>query len=250
MKRSTTEFWRRPQRALALGVLITLAPCALVHRVASAHDLEPVESLATIRAAALDFVRSQLVRSSGIASIEIGALDERLRLARCARTLHAELPAGMTIQARSTVGVSCEGPVRWMIYVPVTVERRVQVLVLRHAVERNAMLTPADVTVETRRIAGLGAAFLENPAELGGRSLRRTLAAGTVLTVDMFAPDNVVHRGQEVTLLAAGAAIEVRAEGRALEDAPAGGRLKVENLSSQRVVEGVADSSGIVRVDP
>ena len=123
-------------------------------------------------------------------------------------------------------------------------------LVLRHAVQRDALLTPADVSMETRRIDGLGAAYLESPSELEGRTVRRTLSAGTTLTIDMFAADDVVHRGQAVTLLAATEAIEVRAAGRALEDAPAGARLKVENLSSMKVVEGVAQAAGVVRVDP
>ena len=252
MKRSTTEIRRREWQALAIGLAGALVACALAARAADPRELEraPIESLAEIRAAALAFVKSQLTHSSGIASVEIGTLDERLRLARCAGSLHAELPAGMTVQARSTVGVSCEGPVRWMIYVPVTVERRVPVLVLRHAVERNGLLTAADVSLETRRIAGLGTAYLESPAELNGRAVRRTLAAGTTLTVDMFAPDTVVHRGQEVTLVAATAAIEVRAAGRALEDGAAGARLKVENLSSTKVVEGVVEASGVVRVGP
>jgi flagellar basal body P-ring formation protein FlgA len=211
---------------------------------------EGIERPAAIRAAARKFVEAQLAHSAGISSLEVGALDDRLRLTRCARALHAQLPPGMTVQGRSTVGVGCDSPVHWMIYVPVTVERQIPVLVLRHPVQRGSLVTVADVGVEKRRIEGLGAAYLQSPAELEGRALRGTLAAGTTLTVEMFAPEAVVHRGQQVTLLAGSADIQVRALGRALEDAAAGARLKVENLSSLQVVEGVAQSSGIVRISP
>ena len=231
--------------AAAAGVVVLTTSAAAVQ-----PQGEGIESPAAIRAAVRYFVEAQLGRTSGIASLEVGALDSRLRLTRCARALHAELPPGMTLQARSTVGVGCESPVHWKIYVPVMVERQIPVLVLRHAVARGSLVSGTDVGIEKRRIEGLGAAYLQSPTELQGRAVRRTLAAGTTLTIDMFEPDAVVHRGQEVTLLAGTADIQVRAVGRALEDAASGGRLKVENLSSMKVVEGVADSSGIVRVSP
>jgi len=211
---------------------------------------EAIENPAAIRAAARVFVEAQLARTSGITSVEVGALDARLRLARCGEALHAEIPQGMALQGRATVGVLCQSPVHWMIYVPVTVERQIPVLVLRRAVQRGSLVSAADVGIEKRRIEGLGAAYLESLAELQGRALRRTLPAGTTLMVEMFEPDAVVHRGQEVTLLAGSAGIEVRALGRALQDAASGARLKVENLTSMRVVEGVAEPTGIVRVSP
>jgi flagella basal body P-ring formation protein FlgA len=58
----------------------------------------------------------------------------------------------------------------------------------------------------------------------------------------------VIHRGQEVTLVASGGAIEIRATGRAMTDAIAGARIQVQNLSSMTVVEGVVESADVVRV--
>ncbi len=208
---------------------------------------ERTEPIADIRAAAATFVKSQLPPSE-VADITAGTLDERLRLPRCATALTVEPTAGTSTMTRSTVGVSCTDPVRWMVYVPVTVVRHVQVLILRHAVARGTHVLPADVTVETHTVTGFSSAFLGSPAELSGRSVERTLAAGTPLTVDMFTSDPVVRRGQDVTLVVQVDGIEVRAAGRALQDAHAGARIKVENISSQRIVEGVAESSDTVVV--
>ena len=140
------------------------------------------------------------------------------------------------------------GSVRWTVYVPVTIESKINVLVLTHAVNRDTRLTAADVTTETRKTAGPGNAYLTSPAELGGRTVRRPLSAGTLLSIDMFTPDLIVHRGQAVTLLSSGDAIEVRATGRAMVDGAAGARIQVQNLSSMRVVEGVVESADLVRV--
>jgi flagella basal body P-ring formation protein FlgA len=146
------------------------------------------------------------------------------------------------------VNVTCEGPTHWSVYVPVVIESHISVLVLKHAVARDARLTAADVGVETRRTAGMATAYLTSLTDLTGRTVRRPLAVGTTLSMDMFVADMVVHRGQEVTLVAGDPTIEIRASGRALNDAPAGARIQVQNLSSMTVVEGVVESADVVRV--
>jgi flagellar basal body P-ring formation protein FlgA len=215
----------------------------------AAAAADGMESLTSIRAAAESYVKSLIPPSAGETIVTVGALDARLRLAHCpAKELSASLPTGMTLQARSTVGVTCASPVHWTVYVPVTIESKINVLVLVHAVNRDTRLTQADVTVETRRTAGPGNAYLTDPAELSGRTVRRPLAAGTTLAVEMFTPDLIVHRGQQVTLLSSGGMIEVRASGRAMTDGAQGARIQVQNLSSMRVIEGVVESADLVRV--
>jgi flagella basal body P-ring formation protein FlgA len=206
------------------------------------------QSVAGIRSAAQSYIKSLIPPGSGESTVTAVELDTRLRLVHCAQPLAAALPVGMTVQARSTVAVTCVGPAHWTVYVPVTVETTIQVLVLVHAVNRDAQLTPADVTVQTRRAGGPGTAYLTAPAELSGRTARRPLPAGTALAVDMFTADLIVRRGQQVTLLSAGGPIEVRASGRAMSDGAAGSRIQVQNLSSMRLVEGVIVSADLVRV--
>jgi flagella basal body P-ring formation protein FlgA len=245
MMKRTTKYRRTWVLRCVMLLAITLAVRA-PHAFAQETD---TESLSAIRAAAATYVKSLIPPSAGESTVTVGQLDSRLRLTYCPpKDLSAELPAGMNLQARSTVGVSCNGPVHWSVYVPVTVESKISVLVLTHAVNREARLTAADVTVETRRTAGPGNAYLTSPAELGGRTVRRPLPAGTTLSVDMFTPDLIVHRGQEVTLVSSGGAVEVRASGKAMIDGAAGARIQVQNLSSMRVVEGVVESADLVRV--
>lgn len=242
MKR-TTKY--RRTGALIAGVMLAAVSVEAQEVVQD----DSIESLATIRTTAQSYVKSLIPRSAGETTVTVGQLDGRLRLAHCpSKELTASLPVGMALQARSTVGVTCAAPVHWTVYVPVTVESKIDVLVLSHAVNRDARLTAADVTVETRKTAGPGNAYLTAPSELSGRTVRRPLAAGTTLSVDMFTPDLIVRRGQGVTLLSSGGAVEVRANGRAMVDGAAGARIQVQNLSSQRVVEGVVESADLVRV--
>jgi flagellar basal body P-ring formation protein FlgA len=207
-----------------------------------------VESPESIRAAAEAFVKSQLPHDASIASVTAGPVDSRLRLARCTGGLHGQLPAGAALQSRATVGVACAGPVHWTVYVPVTVESRISVLVLKHPVPREARRTLDDVTLDTRKVTGLATVYLTEVADLQSRVTLRSLPVGTTLTLDMFKPDLVIRHGQDVTLVASVDGIEVRAAGRAMADAADGTRLKVQNLSSLKVVEGVVAGPDLVRV--
>jgi flagellar basal body P-ring formation protein FlgA len=231
-------------------VLGTAAACLLVLNAQAQEPARATEPLSAIRAAAQSFAKSQVPTGPGAGetAVTAGQLDSRLHLTACQGPLTAGLPAGMTLQARSTVGVTCAGPVHWTVYVPVVMESRINVLVLKHAVARDVKLTAADVAVETRKVAGPGTAYLNSAGELGGRIVRRPLAAGVTLSADMFSADLIVHRGQEVTLLSQGGAIEVRAGGKAMADAAAGARVQVQNMSSMRIVEGVVESADVVRV--
>jgi flagella basal body P-ring formation protein FlgA len=85
-------------------------------------------------------------------------------------------------------------------------------------------------------------------ADLAGRLTRRPVPAGTALPADAMTVALLIHRGQNVTLAAVSNGIEVRAPGLALADAPAHGRVRVRNLNSLKIVEGVADTDGVVRI--
>src|ERR687897_3370687 len=101
---------------------------------------------------------------------------------------------------------------------------------------------------QTRRMPGTAASFVQDTASLQGHRLKRSLPAGTALTVEMLVPDLVVRRGQQVTLIAASGPVEIRAQGHALTEGAVADRVRVQNTSSLKVVEGVVDSDGAVRV--
>jgi flagella basal body P-ring formation protein FlgA len=225
---------------------------ALAFSTAAFAQTDPsIQSLDAIRTTAQTFVTERVPKqSSRTVSVNVGALDSRLRLAPCAEPLRAALPAGATFRDRMTIGVSCTGPSSWTVYVPISIETQAPVLVLRRAAGRGERLGAGDVEIQTRLVQGTGDSYLTDVEQLSGRTLKRPLGAGAALTVDAMAADLIVRRGQQVTLLASVGGLEVRATGVAMNDAPAGGRAKVQNISSQRIVEGVVETADVIRISP
>lgn len=227
-----------------------LAPalCSVAHASSNAN----VQSLDAIRATAQSYVKDHVPNTRpGAVRVTVGALDSRLRLANCSEPLKAALPPGASFRARMTVAVSCPtASSHWTVYVPVTIETETTVLVLKHAAGRGVRLTSQDVEVQTRMVSGPADDYLTDVAELSGRTLKRPLGAGAALTASAMMADSVIRRGQQVTLLASTGGMEVRARGVAMSDAPAAGRVKAQNLSSGRIVEGIVESPDVIRVSP
>jgi flagella basal body P-ring formation protein FlgA len=80
------------------------------------------------------------------------------------------------------------------------------------------------------------------------RHLKRPLQPCSVLMADAFSADVLVRRGQQVTLVTAVGGIEVRASGAAMSEGGVRDRIRVQNLSSLKVVEGVVESASLVRI--
>lgn len=218
----------------------------------AAVGFEPMDGL---RRAAERALRSRVAETQpdsdpAALRIEVGELDARLRLARCAGAPEAALPPGATLRHRTVVRVSCAGPRPWSVLLPATLEVDAEVLVLERALPRGAQPRETDVRVVRRRLPGLASGYLSPPVDLAAWRLRRPLDAGAALARDALEPAPVVRRGQTVTLVSRAGGIDVRASGEALADAAPGQRVRIRNLASLKIVDGLADESGTVRVSP
>jgi flagella basal body P-ring formation protein FlgA len=228
------------------SLFAVLALGALVHAHARAQAVQP---LAAIQAAAESFVQAQLPPTRGKYHVSASRLDARLRLASCADALEAFVANNAVVQSRTTIGVRCPAVGGWTVYVPVVVETEAPVLVLRRALARRARIEALDVELQTRRLPGIASNFVNELSVAQGRRLRRALPAGSPLTTDVLDRDVLVQRGQRVTLIASSGDIEIRAQGQALSEGSAHDRIRVQNVSSLKVVEGVVENAGTVRVD-
>jgi flagella basal body P-ring formation protein FlgA len=128
----------------------------------------------------------------------------------------------------------------------VTVQSQAEVLVARRALERDAELTAADFQLENRRVPGALGAYVTDIGALAGQRLRRPLTGGEPLSFEALAPAFLIHRGQQVVLIARAGGLEVRMAGIALADGRASESIRVQNLSSQRIVEGIVRSDTLV----
>lgn len=210
---------------------------------------DPYESLESI----LDMTRLFLVQSLDTDAqtetrIEIGRLDSRLQLARCASVPTVQLAPGARPEANGAVNVRCAAPVAWSIFVPFRVERYTEAVVVARPLAARQMIQPDDLRLERLDSAQLANGYFETLAAVVGQQTKRALTPGQVLTGAHVVARKLVVRGQQVTLFAVRPGLTVRMKGEALEDGVSGQRIRVRSRSSKRIVEGYVEPSGAVRV--
>lgn len=176
-------------------------------------------------------------------------LDPRLKLKACADTPSAAIrDPGRRPGAYRTVSLQCDGPVAWTAYIRVALETYAEVVVARRPVARGQHLNSEDLYLEERRIDQLPYGWFHRREELVGRPTLRPVAAGAVVTPSNVGRSNDILAGQEVLLKANTSSIAVGMPGEALEDGRRGELIRVRNLRSQVVVEGVIRSAKVVEV--
>jgi len=232
--------------AFVLGLLFLGLAVQAIAQNAPAGDA--TQSLTAVRRAAEAQLRRELDRSATGVTFKAADLDARLRVTACPAPLvtSGKLPRGT--QSRALVRVACNSAVYWSLNVPVDIHHATDVLVLRRAVGRGEVIRAEDVLVQARELPGLTSPFVSRIADLAGRLTRRPIPEGTAVTADALDAPLLIHRGQSVVLAARAGGLEVRAPGIALADAGAEQRVRVRNLNSLKIVEGVADTAGVVRV--
>lgn len=241
---------RNPALARAVALVLNLAVAAAV------ADTQPATTRSGLRdpaEIARAVVRQQVPDTAGSGAelfIDAEPVDPRLRLGHCEHDPEGRLESNAIARGRALVRVTCRAPVAWSVFVPVTIESEASVRVLRANLPRGAAVSPDDAPPQRRRFSGLSENYVKSGDPLTGYRLRRPVAAGSVLAREALEPAPVVHRGAQVTVRAESAGFRIETSGKALADAAPGQRVRVQQVASLKVVEGVVDNAGIVRVGP
>jgi len=228
-------------RLVALVGILTLAAGALTHGARADASWQSIES---IRTAAVAAMRASLGKTN--ATVEAVAIDERLKLPACGLALEARLEREVR-NGQGMVTVLCGAAEPWRLFVPVRVVEEVSVVVARRGLAAGAVLSADDLDVRTQASTSLPLDYLSDPAQAIGLTIKRTVPAGTLLAGTALEAPLLIERGALVTLVSGAGTVRVKSEGVALEGARRNGRVRVKTPSG-RIVEGVVEASGDVRV--
>jgi flagella basal body P-ring formation protein FlgA len=134
--------------------------------------------------------------------------------------------------------------------VPVTgrITIRHSVPVLAHRLEAGTIIAASDIDWLDVPEDHINPSVVADTDQLIGRALRRDTEGGEMFHGHDVMPPRLVARGKLVTLKIETPFMMLTAEGKALQDGSAGDVVRVLNLQSDRVIEGTAESEGVVRV--
>jgi len=233
--------------AFALVAILISALChAETSTVSAAVQPSAKQNLGVIKNKVTEFLEMQTIGYPGKTSVHAGAIDPNLRLPQCA-DIQMFLPTGSRAWGKTSVGVRCNAPNPWTIYVQATVNVVAQYLVAAAPLAQGQVVTGQDLLFESGDLTQLPAGVFTDPAQAIGRTVNISMQAGTVLRQEMLKISPVVQQGQTVKLTSIGNGFSVSAEGQAMTKANEGQVVQVKVASGQ-IVTGIARNGGQIEV--
>ena len=228
-------------RRVALSAL-ALTPLLSAAQVFDPQDTVQLEALARSEAAL------QFPQLTDRQRFLVGPIEAHLQQEKCSRPIRPLVASPQHMKDRVVIELRCQDPKPWHIYVPVRIVGTSSVAVAAHAIVAGTVIKDTDVKTDQHDISELPLGFLDDPSIAIGLTASRPIAGGAYLTNQQLVAAKAVLRGQSVTLIADAGGMSVRMAGRALSDGLMNQRVRVQNLSSGKIVEGIARSEQTVEI--
>lgn len=218
------------------SILFLIAPAT--------YKAAAIQDLAAIKIAAEDFIEAKLsVDYNNRREISSGKLDPRLRLAACNSEIIAFLPPGSHLLGNTTVGVRCESPKPWSIYIPVKVSIYKSVIVSTAKLPRGKIISDADIILNEVDISQIRGHSFINKEDLIGTKLKTSFKPNQVIDSASIC---LICKGDAVMITANSTSISVSMSGIALNDGGKGDKIRVQNKSSRRIIDAIIIDVGTV----
>jgi flagella basal body P-ring formation protein FlgA len=219
-----------------------LMPLRAAAEVSDPQDTAQLEALAKSEAAL------QFPKLTERQRFLVGPIEAHLQHERCSRPIRPVVASPQHMKDRVMIELRCQDEKPWHIYVPVRIVGTSPVAIAAHAIIAGTLIKASDLKTEEHDISELPLGFLDDPSIAIGLTAARPITGGAYLTNQQLVAAKAVQRGQSVTLIADAGGMSVRMAGRALSDGLMNQRVRVQNLSSGKIVEGIARSEQVVEI--
>jgi flagella basal body P-ring formation protein FlgA len=189
-------------------------------------------------------------RSKGLQAVhvEVFPLDQRVSLPECSEPIRILKDRNQSVLGRVTIGMRCETPEPWTIYLRGRVTSLVSIPVLNEPINRSEPISEDDVVFQEIEIdTDLRGVVLDTRQIIGKIAARNLIANEPLRQSDLKAPQ-LISRGQSVNITSRAGGLIVTMKGKALGNARVGDRLWVQNQSSNKRVEGEVTPEGEVLI--
>lgn len=210
---------------------------------------DELESFDNLNTAAQQFIHQQINLDQGDSlEVNISNSARNLSVAKCQEPIQVSLPADTNKEQINTLIMSCNLPVAWKVYVPVTTRILTDMVITKQPVSARQEIT-ADMldyaqNDKTRATSG----YYKRVDEVVGQIATTTIPSGTVINQHIIQHPIAIKRNQNVTIVAKNGYIMVKAEGIAKSDGAINDIIKVMNSSSKKMLDATVINSSTVEV--
>lgn len=196
-----------------------------------------------------NFVRNSINVNDDSVSLKTKPLDRRLQLRQCEIPLQAFWPPGARQSGHTSVGLRCADDKPWKIYVSTQIRQYVQLWIATAAISRGTILDHSNVALERKEISNNSLEYFSIDQNPAGLVAKRPMRKGDIIQVLGLEKLMAINRGDRVVVIARINGVEIRTAAKALSSAAEGDRIKVQNLSTKKELEGILHKNNMVHVN-
>lgn len=123
-----------------------------------------------------------------------------------------------------------------------------ETLVTTRNIPRGEALSADMFTVMRREIISLSDPYITIVDEIDGMEASRTIPQGKALTYTMIKPEEVIKRGDHVTIMFMSGSVQITATGEARQAGSRGESIKVRNLLTNKIIMAEVQDEQLVKV--
>ncbi|MBQ4922541.1 flagellar basal body P-ring formation protein FlgA [Citrobacter werkmanii] len=150
------------------------------------------------------------------------------------------------VLSRMNFVVSCPGSNGWQFNVAVRPDVSIPVVMPKSLIARDTVITADDLQLKKFNISNQREGLMTNIDEAIGLTSKRALQPGKPITRSELVLPVLVKRDQPVMIVSHMAGITASMPGVALKNGRKGDVIKIRNSSSQRIISGMVDDTGVV----
>ncbi|MDX3774328.1 flagellar basal body P-ring formation chaperone FlgA [Chromatiaceae bacterium AAb-1] len=245
LKRTPNAEEKLPLRkqVLSLLLLLTFAGSIPVH----ANELE--QQLRQHINREIDHFTRQLGVKDSKRNIELFLPRGIEKMSQCdklqiSRRQQAEPPWG-----RISYSLSCSTPASWQSRATARISVWLDLVIAQRTLEREEVLAEDMLAIKTLEVSQINHGLEFQTAPLIGMKVRRRIAAGQPVARHLLQNAYLVTNGNHVTIRVQQQDFQATARGVALADGQLGERIKVQNLTSGKIIEGTVVGENLIETD-
>jgi len=198
-----------------------------------------------------DFIASYTERAAAKGfriESEIGTIDPRISVGQCDNNLNLDFSRDPIEYAQTTIQIECLSDKPWRLFVRAEIRLYGKVVIASAAIPRGSQLSKDMLNLQEQQLNRGGYGYFNKLQQVTGMIAKRSIRAGNIVKPGVLTQPELVERGDQVVIVAANEAIEIRMKGTALAGGSMGEQISIRNNRSERVIRAKIIDRGIVAV--
>ena len=240
----TKVYFRSILYSLATYSACVVLSCFGFTDISLALESKPIQDHHALKNATLEFVH-KLPTMKPEYQIQVADLDTQLNLTACTQLSFAK--PSSALEGNIRVRAECAAPEKWSLFLTVSILKPIKYFILTQSLDSNKILGPEDLSTIEEYRTHPAAGLADDLNRIVGLKLNHALKAGSAIRYSDLSSEPALSRGQKVKIIAEGKGYLLSQEGLLLHNTYEGQTARVQ-LSSKRIISGIAHKGGIVEV--